>query len=243
MKNIVFILVISLILSGCSLVNTISKPESNNQSSDSLNVNSNTGSSAPVVAAKDSLDLSGQGLSKVEQSVFKQTNLRQLDVSDNNLTGALPAEIRQLSKLQVLRAANNQMTGVPAEVGQLSNLVELDLSNNQLTGLPYELGNLKNLKILNLSGNNVSQYDLDIIRQNLPKDINIIIDSQPEAAVIYCQPEQRQAEVCATIYSPVCAKVNIQCIKAPCDPIKETFSNSCVACQNSLVESYVSGEC
>ncbi len=123
---------------------------------------------------KNSLDLSGQGLEKIEQAIFKQTNLTSLNVSNNNLTGALPAEIRQLTKLQYLDASNNQMTGVPAEIGQLSNLIELNLANNNLTGLPNELGNLKNLKILNLSGNKVSQQDLDGIRKNLPASVNII---------------------------------------------------------------------
>lgn len=50
-------------------------------------------------------------------------------------------------------------------------------------------------------------------------------------------------EVCAEIYDPVCAKVNIQCIKAPCNPINETFPNACRACANNLVDSYVAGEC
>ena len=66
------------------------------------------------------------------------------------------------------------MTGVPAEVGQLNKLEILDLSNNQLTGLPHELGNLQNLKTLNLTGNQVSQFDLDIIKQNLPASVNIV---------------------------------------------------------------------
>jgi len=61
--------------------------------------------------------------------------------------------------------------------------------------------------------------------------------------VIECLPEQRNAEVCTADYTPVCAKVNIQCIRAPCNPIDETFSNSCVACRNPLVESYRMGEC
>lgn len=62
-----------------------------------------------------------------------------------------------------------------------------------------------------------------------------------EIAPTLCTGER--PEVCLEIYDPVCAKVNIQCIKAPCDPINETFPNSCRACANKLVESYVAGEC
>ena len=58
-----------------------------------------------------------------------------------------------------------------------------------------------------------------------------------------CKPEQRGAEVCTQNYDPVCAKVNIQCIKAPCYPVGETFSNACRACANPLVESYTNGTC
>lgn len=50
-------------------------------------------------------------------------------------------------------------------------------------------------------------------------------------------------EICAEIYDPVCARVNIQCIKAPCDPINETFPNACRACANRLTESWTMGEC
>jgi len=173
MKYIFSIAILSIVLSGC----TISSPTSMNADRvDEVNVNINSNNSEldSPVATKNTLDLSGQGLREVSQSVFKQTNLEQLDVSDNNLTGALPGEIRHLQKLKVLRVANNQMTGVPAEIGQLVNLEILDLSNNQLTGLPYELGNLKNLKTLNLSGNQASPHDLDIIRQSLPAEVNII---------------------------------------------------------------------
>jgi Leucine-rich repeat (LRR) protein len=114
------------------------------------------------------INLSGQGLTKAPMSIFSQTNTEILDLSNNQLTGALPSQIGNLKKLKVLIASNNLMTGVPAEVGQLSNLELLDLSNNQLTGLPNELGNLKNLKTMNLAGNNYSQQDLDYIKQRLP---------------------------------------------------------------------------
>ncbi|MBU2101428.1 hypothetical protein KKH05_01790 [Patescibacteria group bacterium] len=60
---------------------------------------------------------------------------------------------------------------------------------------------------------------------------------------INCVPEQRSIDACTADYTPVCATVAIQCIKAPCEPIQETFSNACNACRNSLVKSYVVGEC
>lgn len=120
------------------------------------------------------LDLSNQGLSKIPNSVFEKTSLEELNVSNNQLTGAVQAEIRHLQNLRVLNLSNNQMTGVPAEIGQLQNLEILNLSNNQLTGLPYELGNLKNLKTLYIFGNNYSEQDLNIIKENLDEDIVII---------------------------------------------------------------------
>ena len=61
--------------------------------------------------------------------------------------------------------------------------------------------------------------------------------------IIFCIPEQRDTDFCFQLYDPVCAKVNIQCIKAPCEPVYQNFSNPCEACKNSLVESYISAEC
>ncbi len=128
-----------------------------------------------VLKDSNTLDLSNQNLDKLPSYVLSRTNIEGLDISDNNLTGALPAEIRHLSNLKVLDASNNRMTGVPAEVGQLSKLEVLDLSNNQLTGLPNELGNLKRLKVLNLSGNDYSKQDLDVIQKGLSADVEIIL--------------------------------------------------------------------
>ncbi|PWB38554.1 MAG: hypothetical protein C3F02_03460 [Parcubacteria group bacterium] len=120
------------------------------------------------------LDLSHRGLNQVPMDTFDQIQIQELDLSDNNLTGAIPAEVRHLSNLEILNLSNNQLTGVPAEVGQLSRLRILDLANNKLTGLPYELGNLKKLEVLNLSGNNYATADLDIIKKGLPGTVQII---------------------------------------------------------------------
>ena len=47
---------------------------------------------------------------------------------------------------------------------------------------------------------------------------------------IDCLPEQRNVDACIEIYKPVCGQLQIECITTPCDPIKETFENSCKAC-------------
>lgn len=119
------------------------------------------------------LDLSGHKLTKVPAYVFGRTDVEHLDLSHNELTGALQAEVRHLQNLKVLDLSNNHFTGVPAEVGQLKNLEILNLSNNQLTGLPYELGNLKNLRVLDLSGNAYSVADLEVIKKSLPASTQI----------------------------------------------------------------------
>ena len=60
-----------------------------------------------------------------------------------------------LSNLVRLDLSNNQLSGaIPSALGNLSNLVRLDLSNNQLSGaIPSSFGNLSNLVDLYLSGN------------------------------------------------------------------------------------------
>lgn len=127
-----------------------------------------------TIKSGNKLDVSGQNLKKIPESVFAKTNLEELNVSNNLLTGAIQAEIRHLQNLKILNASNNQMTGVPAEIGQLGDLEVLNLSNNQLTGLPYELGNLKKLRVLDISGNKYSEQDLEVIRKSLPSSVNIV---------------------------------------------------------------------
>ena len=73
------------------------------------------------------------------------------------------------------------------------------------------------------------------------KTVEFLTPEAPVDLTITCDEER--AEMCAQVYAPVCATVNIQCIKAPCNPIKETFSNSCEACRNALVPSYTVGAC
>lgn len=44
--------------------------------------------------------------------------------------------------------------------------------------------------------------------------------------------------ICTMEYAPVCAEVQVQCIKAPCYPVPETFSNKCMAWDNPILYSW-----
>jgi len=52
----------------------------------------------------------------------------------------------------------------------------------------------------------------------------------------------KNPEFCTEEYKPVCGEVDVQCIQAPCPPIRQTFGNECVAKQNNA-KNISQGEC
>ncbi len=85
-------------------------------------------------------------------------HVTELDLDNNQLSGAIPPELGNLSNLQELRLYTNRLSGsIPPELGNLSNLWWLLLGGNQLSGaIPPELGNLSNLQQLHLGNNQFS---------------------------------------------------------------------------------------
>ena len=72
--------------------------------------------SARIEEARNSkateLDLSGEGLSQLPESLWQLSQLQVLDLNDNQLT-AVPEVLGQLSQLQALYLDYNQLTAVP----------------------------------------------------------------------------------------------------------------------------------
>ena len=80
------------------------------------------------------------------------TNLRNLSLRFNELSGEIPAEVGNLYNLVSLNLSENKLSGeIPDELGNLSNLQELKISGEGLSGeIPAELGNLTNLWYLDI---------------------------------------------------------------------------------------------
>ncbi len=55
--------------------------------------------------------------------------------------------------------------------------------------------------------------------------------------------KENTQKACTREYAPVCAEIQVQCIKAPCPPIQETFSNKCEMENNSLATFLHTGSC
>ncbi|XP_054818099.1 receptor-like protein EIX2 [Prosopis cineraria] len=83
--------------------------------------------------------------------------LRQVDLSNNSLSGEIPKELFSMNQMWSLNLSRNHLIGkIPREIGSMKNLESLDLSYNKLSGeIPSTISNLSFLSWLNLSYNNL----------------------------------------------------------------------------------------
>ncbi len=104
------------------------------------------------------LMLEDSGLTGMPGELRKLQMLEVLDLSANELNGAIPPELGRLAMLKTLALAINYLTGpIPPELGKLAMLKELGLHDNKLTGpIPPELDKLTMLEELALSDNNLT---------------------------------------------------------------------------------------
>ena len=103
-----------------------------------------------------SLDLSGQNLDSEDIEPLKKfTNLRYLDLSDNNITDI--SCLSELASLRDLYLYNNDIENIEP-LARLNNLETLNLSCNNITDIE-PLSRLINMKELWLSYNNIVHID------------------------------------------------------------------------------------
>jgi len=100
------------------------------------------------------LDLSGNSLTTWPKSFSGLVDLRELNLSNNQLSKVPVSFFQTVSEnLRLLDLSNNQLSMIPYVISRLARIATLKLSNNQLKRLPSTISSLTNLKILELVGN------------------------------------------------------------------------------------------
>ncbi|VAI10857.1 unnamed protein product [Triticum turgidum subsp. durum] len=83
---------------------------------------------------------------------------KELDLSNNYLSGGMPDEVGSLLHLKKINMSNNRLTGnIPSTLGQCVDLEYLEMQNNLFAGrIPKTFANLVSIKHMDISGNNLS---------------------------------------------------------------------------------------
>lgn len=106
------------------------------------------------------LDVSNSGLTgAIPQGLARFTKLESLIMSGNSLTGSIPSDVFcSYKNLQILDVSRNKLEGlIPVCIATLDKVQTLNLSHNQFTGgLPKELGGMVSLKELLVNNNKLT---------------------------------------------------------------------------------------
>ncbi|KAF3618480.1 Leucine-rich repeat receptor-like serine/threonine/tyrosine-protein kinase SOBIR1 [Capsicum annuum] len=135
--------------------------------------------------------LRSYGLSgTLSPAIGKLSELKEISLSDNQLSEQIPAQILDCKKLEILELQKNRFTGkVPSKLSSLIRLRVVDFSSNELSGnvnfleyfpnleklsladnlftgkIPLSLKSLRNLRFLNLSGNSFLEGPVPVMGQ------------------------------------------------------------------------------
>lgn len=113
------------------------------------------------------LNLSGNQIKSLPQSVSNFTGLEVLDISQNRIE-RIDDGINYLTNLSTLIASNNLLgtDSLPKDFGHClgTSLKVLSLGGNQLTSIPFQIYDLRSLKSLYLGSNIIGEVCKDIKR-------------------------------------------------------------------------------
>lgn len=135
----------------------------------------------------------------LSSAIGKLSQLKELSLSDNQLSDRIPVQILDCRELEILQLQRNQFSGkIPTQLSSLfrlrvvdfssnefsgnlnflqyfPNLEKLSLADNMFTGkIPLSLKSFRNLRFLNISGNSFLEGPVPVLSQveHLSADLN-----------------------------------------------------------------------
>lgn len=125
------------------------------------------------------IDMGGQGLRALSDSLFKYDFLTRLNLPHNNLQTVSPA-LGKLRKLEYLDLSFNHLQQLPEEIGMLTNLKTLHISGNKGLPLPWTLGYLYNLESLSVMDCRLPEpFENAILEGGTRGLINFMLENMP----------------------------------------------------------------
>ncbi|TPX64167.1 hypothetical protein CcCBS67573_g08482 [Chytriomyces confervae] len=105
------------------------------------------------------LNLGGTGLKGTLPDFSKLTELVNLRLQANSLTGTIPSTIGAMTKLTIIDIGLNGLTGeIPSSISQMSALQEMYIGFNKLSGeIPSSVSSMaSHLRVINMSNNKLT---------------------------------------------------------------------------------------
>lgn len=107
------------------------------------------------------LDLAGNKLNNISETIGFLINLTELNLNDNSLQ-YLPNCFENLTTLTILNLSINNLEYIPKYITTFTNLIDLNMASNSIKKIPKTIGNLKKLKYLILSSNKIQKVPEEI---------------------------------------------------------------------------------
>ncbi|TAE04040.1 MAG: hypothetical protein EAZ97_00700, partial [Bacteroidetes bacterium] len=116
-----------------------------------------------IFSELEHLNLSGNNLSgAIPVNLMTLQKLAYLDLSKNQFKGSISGNLARSASLKTLILSHNQFSAVHSDFGKIIGLRTLFLNNNAFTSVPSEIYNLTSLEVLNLNGNAISSISSNI---------------------------------------------------------------------------------
>jgi hypothetical protein len=137
------------------------------------------------------LNLAGDSLTYIPESIGGLTNLTSLYLYENNIT-EVPNSITNLTNLRVLHLAINDIASIPNDIGNLVDLQQLAIFYNDITSLPESIGDLTSVR-------GVYAYNNALDVNGIPDSIHNM--SSLEKLYIYNNPGSDFPDIDCTVFA------------------------------------------